>query len=345
MKWLKWIILLAVVIFLMLFIAATDFNKVLASLQQVGAKFIIILLSTFIAYMAATIGWRYCMGKKAAAISAWQLFVIRHIGETAGVVNPTGIVGGEALKIILLRKKNIEPQTVVVSVIISRLLMVLTQLLMFFVALAYLTSTSTLYVPFFNAQNGLVFITIVGLLFWGWAVFTSNRFKRLVRAIPVFTKPVFWLATLNNRRRHWLRLFSQFLISHPRVVAWAGFYFMLHWLVGSLEFYFILTFLGIKVTVVKALLIDMGVIFFKAAGTFIPGQVGIEEYGNKIMLATIGITDNEIWITASILRRTRQLFWIGIGVLFYLLLQKSNPAINDEVKEEAKTLQQEEEIG
>jgi hypothetical protein len=80
--------------------------------------------------------------------------------------------------------------------------------------------------------------------------------------------------------------------------------------------------LDINVNIIQAILVDMGVVFFKAAGAFVPGQIGFEEYGNKVMLAAIGVVGAEIWITASILRRTRQLFWIFFGLLVYLFMFK-----------------------
>ena len=101
----------------------------------------------------------------------------------------------------------------------------------------------------------------------------------------------------------------------------------LHWIVGSLEFYFILLFLGVKTTVAKALLVDMGVIVFKSAGAFIPGQIGIEEYGNKVMLGIIGIAGGTIWITVSILRRARQLAWILLSLLVYFIQFHGRPVV------------------
>jgi hypothetical protein len=74
----------------------------------------------------------------------------------------------------------------------------------------------------------------------------------------------------------------------------------------------------------QALTVDMGVVLFKSAGAFIPGQLGIEEYGNKIMLLVIGVPGAGIWITASILRRARQLFWILFGVVLYFVFFKKN---------------------
>lgn len=94
---------------------------------------------------------------------------------------------------------------------------------------------------------------------------------------------------------------------------------VLHWIFGALEFYFILKFLNIDITIVQALVIDLGVVFFKTAGAFIPGQIGFEEYGNKIMLSIVGVNSDEVWITASILRRARQIVWIGVAAVFYFL--------------------------
>ncbi len=74
------------------------------------------------------------------------------------------------------------------------------------------------------------------------------------------------------------------------------------------------------VVITVCIVIYLGVVFFKAAGAFIPGQIGAEEYGNKMMLLAIGIPDAEIWI--SILRRARQLVWIAFGIVVYFLLAK-----------------------
>ena len=116
------------------------------------------------------------------------------------------------------------------------------------------------------------------------------------------------------------------LRNHKKVLFLSGVFALLHWVFGGLEFYLILKFLGLKVSVLQALLVDLGVVLFKAAGAFVPGQLGVEEYGNKIMLAFIGIPAEEIWVTASVLRRARQLFWIVFAVIVYFLVFKRQEA-------------------
>lgn len=122
-----------------------------------------------------------------------------------------------------------------------------------------------------------------------------------------------------------LKQLPLFFKENTKGLTLAFLFFSLHWFLGSLEFYLILKFLGVKATVLQVLLVDMGVILFKSAGAFVPAQIGVEEYGNKIMLAAIGLPETEIWVSASILRRARQLFWIFLGLtIYFVVIKKSN---------------------
>lgn len=96
------------------------------------------------------------------------------------------------------------------------------------------------------------------------------------------------------------------------------------WFFGALEFFIILRMLAIPVGYPDALAIEMGVIFFKTIGAVVPGQIGIEEYGNKVMLETIGVQSNEIWLVVTLMRRARQLFWLGIAGIFIFFISLNN---------------------
>jgi len=110
---------------------------------------------------------------------------------------------------------------------------------------------------------------------------------------------------------------------HQNKVFWYSYLlFALHWIIGSLEFYYILKFLGVSVQPIHGLIVDMSVIVLKSIGAFIPGQLGIEEIANKLLLHMIGITGGSIWLSASLLRRGRQLTWVALGFIFYLCIKK-----------------------
>ena len=91
--------------------------------------------------------------------------------------------------------------------------------------------------------------------------------------------------------------------------------FFLGWLAEALEVYVILWYLGgPAVDPLAAISIGALSVFIKGGTFFIPGSVGAQEGGNLLLLVAFGYTDL-IGITFALLRRLRELFWIGIGLL------------------------------
>ena len=325
MKYLKPLIIIAILGFTGLFLYATDWEKVVLSLQRVGYYFILLLLISFTSYFLGTVAWRYCMGSDGKRIPLAELFIIRHIGETVGIVNPTSIVAGEAVKVYLLRNHNIEKKTVITSVLLSRMVMMLTQVIVFIpTALYVLFNTDSLVPDFNNVSKALFIVLLTGLCITG-VIKLRRQIKMLLKA---------WFGIYATRRTIKLRntiheaLFelSLFFKTNKKALAFSVIFFLLHWIIGSLEFFVILKLLEVTVSFIPVIFADMSVILFKSAGAFVPAQIGIEEYGNKVMLATIGITALEVWVTASILRRARQLFWIafGLGAYFFIGRKKES---------------------
>jgi len=260
---------------------------------------------------------------QANSVSISQLFLIRHIGEIASIFNPAGIVGGEALKVHLLcSSQNLEKKTVLASILVSRAIMIFTQLALFsFVALCLFIPGLKLVKVTLYSEYLILAGTCIGLisLFFYFRKNIKSLFLRLKLGLVLKDKTMSFRAKVQNLFQSMSALYQ----SNRRATAYASLYALLHWIIGGLEFYFILTFIGVDVSVFHAILVDMGVIFFKTAGVFIPAQAGIEEYGNKIMLTVIGVPGAEIWITASILRRARQLFWLAFGIGVYLCMYKT----------------------
>lgn len=326
MKYIKGLIGFLLILSLLLFIRNTDFSKVAASVQKIGFNFMVVFSTTIAAYFFGTIGWRYCLGQDGAKIGVWRLFIIRHVGETVGVINPTSIVGGDALKVFMLKTEGIEQKAVLTSVLVSRLVMVISQLFLFLMALVLVFATSgrdalpapvSVSTPAYAPPFLIVGVIAIGvaLCFAWWRLRYGRSSATTVRTIT---------QGLQNVKRA-LAEARAFCVVNKRSVALSFLFFSVHWIFGSLEFYFILRFLGFQSSVIEGLFIDMGVVFFKAAGAFIPGQVGIEEYGNKVMLAITGIVAAEIWITASLLRRARQAIWLLVGLGAYALIRQRSP--------------------
>jgi glycosyltransferase 2 family protein len=323
MRILKIICLVFILLSLALFIGATDFKMAFAALAAAGpAMFALVILVTALAYFAGAAGWIYCFAKEYRGLSLWRLFMIRHVGETISLINPAGIIGGEALKIFLLSRDAVPAAAVTASVLVSRILMALTQILLFLFAFIWLQGT----VINFNATGGYTLLLAVMVLVTVIVFFVRHQ-KWIPGNVQLKITPVKGLIRqkLQSIKTHIKTAFGdtmRFFSGNRRAVWMAIFFFMLHWVTGSLEFLIILRYLGIDISVVHSLLMDMGVIFFKAAGVFIPAQAGAEELGNKMMLATAGKAAAGVWLTVSMIKRLRQLFWIIIGLALYWLIYK-----------------------
>jgi uncharacterized protein (TIRG00374 family) len=314
----KIILVLSISVLLFQFIRNTDLAEVKKALQQAGSGFLLIIASTFVAYWCGAVGWWFCLGESKSLISHFRIFVVRHISETVGMFNPASVAGGDMFKVFLLKPYGIDQQTALTSVIIYRFLMILSQLVLFAVAASWLVASepaAALISP------GYVVLAVVLLV-----LFSTFCFFWVKKAADLEL-----LAAANSGRLHKINSkirevrieLYRFAIRHPKELVLAFVAFLLHWLIGSVEFYIILKLLGYDVTLMHGLLLDMGVVLVKSAGAFVPGQIGVEELGNKLMLSIIGIASASLWLSVSALRRTRQLFWILMGALFYVLLGRN----------------------
>ena len=319
-KLFKFLLLAAILIPIGIFIFGIDFQAVIVALQRIGPKFLWILLVTFFAYLLGSLGWWICLGEDRHNISLLKLFAIRQVGETVGLYNPSSIIGGDVLKHSLLKPYGIAKSITASSVVVSRITAVLSQVLLLCIALTWL------FVNTYNQLSALMryaFVGLMAVLLLLQVVFFYFLYRKSSekKALESASKKGF-LYRLGQQVAQLVAQSKAFFVQEQKLFWMSYAFFLLHWMVGSVEFYLILHFLGIDIRLIQGLLLDMGVILVKSAGAFVPGQIGVEELGNKLVLASIGVHATAIWISVSILRRTRQVCWIGIGGLCYTLILK-----------------------
>lgn len=315
LRYIKWIVFVIILIGLIWFIRGTDMNAMSISLQKIGwGGFGIILSTTFFAYLSATIGWKFCLPK--TRYSILQLFMIRHIGEVVTLINPTSIVGGEATKWTLMNDDQVGKKDVAVSIMVSRIILIYTQLICFgIVFISLLLSNNTF--PFVITRTIGIFYgaTFLIMLFIWYRYKTTDPTNIHSEKKGLLYQYLYKLQTV-------VASSFSFFKNQPKAVVWSSVFGLLHWIIGALEIYLILYYLGFQCTLSQAIFIDLGVVFFKTAGASIPGQVGIEELGNKMMLEMIGISNTEVWIILSLVRRARQICWICFGLLGYAFIHQ-----------------------
>lgn len=318
----KFFILIVATVLLSVFLYRVDFDKVYRSLMEVGANFWWIILVTGLAYSMATVAWMLCFKTHYSKLPFTKLFAYRQIGETLALINPTNIVAGESSKIYLIKNIGINTDEGFVSIMLSRVLIAVSLLALLLVCIGgyfedFVTSEDQLH---WHLISVLLLFLLVAWFFIALVskkLFVYRFWSRIDRLInSKFTNK------LSVKIQEMNLQLSTFYQGNKAKILVAFILSALHWVMGAVEFYLILNFIDMDVSFFDAMMIEMGVTVIKNFGAFIPGQIGIEEYGNKLMLDFVGATTPGLWVTVSILRRARQLFWVFIGGIFFVFMFK-----------------------
>ncbi len=300
------------------FLYQTDFRESYALIRRVGWNALLLVVISGSSYWIATWAWMLCMETKPTSLQLYRLFMIRLVAENLAVFNPTSVIGGDAYKVIALRKEGLSDAVATASVMLSRAIMVASQVFILMI------SGLLFFRNFLPAL--LMFSTVLGVLLLFIFYFIKNKKIRNLNKLPTWLIPAF------QSVRDGLVLLRMQLKAQRSAILTAFLLTLLNWLVGSLEFYLLLRLFGYPVNPWHAVHVDSGVQLFKSLGAFIPGQVGVEEFGNRFMLQQIGIAGGSIWLVVSVFRRARQLFWllIATGAYFFIhertLYQSQIPA-------------------
>ncbi len=314
------------------FASRSNLTGIWDQLKLVNIRFLLLIAVTFIAYFMVTLAWRLSFYRFPGDISTAMLFIIRQIGESLAQINPTNVIAGEALKAILLKRKNIPYKDSIVSLTISRFLVL-------FSALALIMIGVYLFFDQLKFMAGTVSLVVMIALMFALLMFLLYR---LGSGKGILSMPVKLLALVNRRFPHLKSIPGSIEKMNEADEELIDFYktkkinfiiaFALSfasWLMGASEFYVILYLLGLQASFLSCIAIEVGVMVFKGLGAFVPGQIGIEEYASKMMLEFVQVPGSGVWVTVSILRRARQLFWIGVGFVAFLIIIRSTGGSKD----------------
>lgn len=334
-KAIKIIALLLGIFLLSYFVSKTNIQAIVDQLFNIKFNFIFLIINTFIAYLLVSIAWMLCFNESEKKLSISHFFIIRLIGESLAQINPTNVIAGEAMKAMLLKRKGISLKNGIISLTISRFLIMLSSITLivigiylFFDYLDFIKNKIFIYFAI-----GIIFLLVLSIVY----LFESGK--------GLLSIPIKFLQILSRRLNNSEKYNNSVYKLNELNIELVNFYktkkinfvvayllSFLHWIIGAVEFYLILMFLGINTSLLSCIAIEIGIIVFKALGAFIPGQIGIEEYGNKFMLNFVNVPGSDIWVTVSILRRGRQLFWLGIGLIAsFIFIHKTKELKNGSI--------------
>lgn len=294
-------------------VARNDPVAILASIAELSWRLAIVLCFPVTLVMVFdTLGWRFAFLRDGVAFRT--LVTARLAGEAFNLATPTAALGGEAVKAWLLR--GVVPlEASVPSVIVAKTTITIAQGLFLLVGVVLAWSSTLPDSPLLSgmlwllavetvALAGFVIAQTRGLFAWG---------GRLLAQLGVPAGRSEALGRIDD-------VLARFYRGAPGRLALSVGFHLIAWLLGSLETWLILNFLGVEVSLTTATVIEAFGTAIRFATFVIPASLGVLEGGFVATFAALGLGTTPA-VAFSLIRRLREAVWIGIGLGAFVLMR------------------------
>jgi len=279
-----------------------------ATARALGWQSLLVCLPFALIMAVDTLGWRYAFAYD--RVPFLRLMAARVAGEAVNVMTAVAPVGGDAIKVWFL-EPHVPYRESVASVIIAKTTITLSQTLFLLLGVAVALALSVdarlvaamlwlLLVELVGA-GGFLLVQVTGLLGRG-----ARRLARFGKLKAIASAENLDQTLQSFYRRQWRR----FSLS-------MGFH-LLGWLMGVLETWLFLKVLHVPASLATAVVIETLGSAVRFATFFMPGSLGALEGANAAAFAALGF-GAQAGLAFSLLRRLRQVVWIGLGVLVLLV--------------------------
>jgi len=306
MKVIRAVLLVGGLVVLAFLVARVGIESVVSVLNRLTWWQLVLICLPYGLIMAVdTLGWRYAFISNPPPYL--RMLAARTAGEAVNIVTALGSVGGEAVKVWLLRPAVPYDESVP-SVVIAKTTSTLAQTLLLVVGLVLAVTTLAVDGDVIWAMLGLLGVEL--LLVGGFVV---TQVAGLVRRAG---RLLAWSGLIENASAAEdldARLRRYYRESWPRFVLSVAFHFG-GWLLGALEVLVMLHVLDIPVSIATAAVIEAVGSGVRFASFLVPGSLGVLEGANTGVFAALGLGASA-GLAFSLVRRARQGVWIGIGLI------------------------------
>jgi len=351
MKLLRVLLLVLGVVFLGVLVATNDPAAILAAITGLSWRLAVVAVFPFVLVTTFdTLGWRYAFLRDRVPFR--RLLAMRIAGEAFNLTTPTASLGGEAIKAWLLRR-HVSLDEAVLSVVVAKTTITLAQglFLLLGVVVAWMAG-----LPNSSLLHGMMWLLTLEVLALVGFVVAQMR--------GLFGPVQRWLARIGLRLarhtetgarvdrglvrfyreepRRGLRLarhtetgarvdrgLVRFYREEPRRLMLSIAFHFVAWLLGVVEAFLALRFLGVPVSLTTATIIEAFGTAVRFATFLVPASVGAQEGGYVVTFVALGLPASTA-VAFGLARRAREILWIVVGfVIFALVRDHPRPDVRD----------------
>ena len=283
-------------------------GAVIQAFSELSWRLLIILVLPFgLTTLLDTLGWRYAFRRDRVPFR--MLLAARLAGEAFNLTTPTASMGGEAVKAWLVKPWAPLAEGLP-SVIVAKTTITIGQALFVVVGLvaahAALPSDSLV-------VRGMEWLLVVQVLAVGG--FVAVQAGGALSGSTRWLQKLGWLsgrrleplAQINDGLAHFYR-------REPKRLTLSICFHLLAWLIGVLEPWLILRWIGLPVSLAEATAIEAFSSGIRFAAFLVPGYLGALEAGHVAIFAVLGL-GAPAGLSFTLIRRVREAAWTGLGFL------------------------------
>jgi uncharacterized protein (TIRG00374 family) len=282
------------------------------TLTLLGWKYLIVLAYPMTWLIFNTVGWRFALHPENAPIPFIRLTQIRLAGETFNSLLPSSYVGGEPVK-AKLATRWISLREAVSSVLIAKSAQSIGLLL--FIGLGLTIGLP----PSASAGQKMKAWLALGVLTVGVSIFTwllsHQSFSRVGRALHRITR-ISWLLAQEPKLLALDDSLGKFYRDCKSRFLWSAGWHGLGWISGMFELVIIFYLMGHPIDWKQAWFMAALAQLGSVIGLISPGGLGFYEGGHYMAAVLLGLPPS-LGLSASLIRRTRELFWSGVGLYYF----------------------------
>lgn len=287
-------------------VSIADWTRIFALVGELGWGFAPVMAIYAGAFAVDTASWQLVIDR---APLTWRWFAalwrIRLVGMAANQLTPVVGLAGEPLKAVLLKRRlGVAYREGAASLLVAKTANLLALAVFLAVGTVFAIADGNLPSPYRTTVAIGMVLVVSGIAL----VFAMQRLRilsRLGRKIAIARlldgDGAFDDLLVDAYTRHRSRFLTATLLT------------LLNWILGAVELYAILRLLGTPITLSGAWGVQAVVELVRAVTFFIPASLGAQEAIFVVMLTPV-TGDASSALAAALIRRARELLWIGAGL-------------------------------
>jgi uncharacterized protein (TIRG00374 family) len=296
-------------------VAEADLALVAGQLAKIGLLGVVAVLALyFTAFLLDTVSWQLALPRAGLGLSwLYKLWKVRMVGEALNNLIPATTLGGEPVKAVLMKKDHgVGYREAGASLIIAKTVNLLAMIA--FLAVGYALMLRAEWPPLIHDTAAGIVLAVFAL---GIGIFAAAQPRKVWSRFLGRLSTLSWGRRLAGLLPHLEDVdarFVEFYRGQRGRFAAALVLALMNWVIGAIELYVVLRFLGHGISLTDAWVVETVVQLVRAAAFFIPAGIGAQEGAFLVVVAAL-TGQPSLGLAVAAVRRFREIVWIAWGLV------------------------------